>query len=429
MENNQDQAFNRIHILDDSGADDGQNGCAVFNGGINVNKNIQCCDLDTNMINAQNAKIYNTLSVQNNIYTDGDILPLTKYSSSSLGSNNQKWNSINGINANIQQLNVVNSTIKNSTIDNILLSSSITNINDNATNNITYSFCLDSVIVIINLVSEYDIDKIITMNIPNPMIGTKNNYHKIIFNQNISNNVKWSFNTNKNISSTKPNQIFDLINTDGIWKIIDYGQLTEENTDSIIELQTKDEQIDLSLCNINEKLDTLINYNQFLTDENTEDISLLDFINKNDELQSTVNVNKHNIETLNNTITALNTNLANAIISIDTNNTAVQSDIVDLSLNFNVIDCTIENLKILTNSTFQNINSLMIANDTKIASLSLRVSEITLESKRTREMTDIIDKRLCDFIHSNDSKQTFLNDKMTHINEKVNTVMKYLNLT
>ena len=60
MENNQDFALNRLNVLDESPASSDKSGCAVFSGGINVEKNIICNEICTDFIQTDILKVFDT---------------------------------------------------------------------------------------------------------------------------------------------------------------------------------------------------------------------------------------------------------------------------------------------------------------------------------------------------------------------------------
>ena len=143
MEFNQDQAFNTIHVLDDTEAH-GRVACAVFNGGVIIKKNIIACSLDAQLIQGKDVQISNELAVQHNIYTDGSVLPLTEYSTACLGSESAKWNKINCVDTRTQELTSVNATLKNTTIENMYLVNNVLDISDTSSASVTFCAHLDS---------------------------------------------------------------------------------------------------------------------------------------------------------------------------------------------------------------------------------------------------------------------------------------------
>lgn len=242
MDSNQDYAINYLKVMNSERASGTQGGCAVFNGGINIAKNMIACEADLQLLESVNGKISDSLAVQNNIYTNGSILPLTDFSTAGLGTSDKKWNSIYTLTANIQELTSVNSSIKNASVDNLYLKTFTTNIIDISSGNSTFDVCLDSAVIIINLTSTYDISsRLITMNINNPAIGSNNNFHKIIFSQNYNNVVVWKYNSSDIITVRDKEQIFDAVNVSGLWKVLNYNisNKVNEASDKIDELSTK----------------------------------------------------------------------------------------------------------------------------------------------------------------------------------------------
>lgn len=425
MESNQDQAFNTIHILDDTAATSSRTGCAIFNGGINVAKNVYACEAELSVLKSNKAKISDCLSVQHNIYTDGAILPLTSCSKAQLGCPDKKWNSIDTVSANVQQLCTVNSTNKNSSIENLHLITTTTNISDTATGTATYDIYLDSAINIVNLTSTHHVGRMVIIRIPAPDIGSNNDYKKIIFKQNLGLDIKWLYNTTDHMTISNDSQILDLINIGEQWKVVDYNSNTSEVINNVKDTQT---DFDTSLNAIDAKLDVLVEYNNFLSATDTSANSLLDFIDETESIKSDITRIDTSIGTMTGTITSLNTLLASTITELSEHKTSVLSDLTDISLGLAVTNNTTVVFKDVVNTTFQNINSSLLLYDSKISGIALKASEITLSNKRTKEHVDMVDKKLCDHIANTDSKLNFMNDKMSHINEKLNVILERLGL-
>lgn len=425
MEFNQDQAFNTIHILDNTAATSSRTGCAIFNGGINVTKNVYACEAELSLLKSCRAKISDSLSVQHNIYTDGAIIPLTSCSKAQLGCPDKKWNSIDTVSTNVQQLCAVNSTTKNASVENLHLTTTTTNILDTATGTATYDIYLDSTINIVNMTSTYCDSRIVIIRIPKPCIGSNDDYKKIIFKQNKCLEIKWLYNTTDYITISNNDQVIDLININEKWTLVDYNS---SSTEVINDVKDKQSSFDASLNGIDAKLDVLTEYNNFLSATDTSANSLLDFIDETEAIKSDITRLDTSISTMTGTITCLNTLVANTITDIEAHKDKVTSDMIDVSLGLAINNNTITVFKDVVNTTFQTINSSLLLYDAKISGIALKASEITLSNKKSKELVDILDKRLCDHIANTDSKMNFLNDKMSHINEKLNIVLERLGL-
>lgn len=432
MESYQDAAVNTLHVLDDTRADDCKGGSAIFEGGINVVKNIKACEVDVNLCRAIKGKISDSLSVQHNIYTDGAILPLTTCSLAQLGTPVCKWNTIDVVSTNSQELCSVNAILRNSFLNNVYYNINIINIVDNVTSTATYDLDLDVAITIVNITSTYDDDRSVILHIPCAPTGTNHDYKRIIFNQNKSIPIKWSYNIDDFTIIADENQILDFINVNGIWTLINYNKVSvndiHTNTLDISNMNIKQNNFDASLSTIATELQALIDYNVFLTASDTSANSFLDYIDETSEIKAditTINTSLSSMTTtisnLNSSVTTFNSDLASYKTS---NNNAVR----DVSLCLAITNNTVDVFKSISNQTFQSINSNFLMYDTRMSGMSLKLSSMELDVKKSQEFVDILDKRLCDHIANSDNKYKFLNDKMTHINEKINLIMARLNM-
>ena len=432
MDSYQDLAVNTLHVLDDSKADDCRNGSVVINGGINVVKNVKACEVDASLIQGVKGKISDCMSVQHNIYTDGAILPLSTVGSAQLGVPTCKWKSIDVVSTNSQELCSVNAILRNSFLNNIYYNSVISNIEDTASTTATYEIYLDTVMNIINLNSTYDLHRMVIIRIPCAPTGTNHDYKRIIFKQNKCIPIKWSYNTDEYIIIEDKEQALDFININNSWRLINYNSASskaiQNNAQDISSMQVKQSYTDISLACLQSDLQALIDYNSFLSATDTSANSLLDFIDENDAIKKDVTSIKTSINTMTTTIGSLSSNI-NAISSeLTTYKASNNSKLYDVSLGLAVANNTIDLFKTVSNQTFQNINSQFLMYDTRISGMSLKMSSLELDVKKNQEFVDILDKRLCDHIANSDNKYKFLNDKMTHMNEKINLIMTRLNM-
>ena len=436
MEFNQDQAFNSIHVLSDVVASN-RTGSAIFNGGINVKKNIIACEIDSQFIFSKDVKISNELSVQNNIYTDGSILPLTQYSTAQLGDTLNKWNSINCVNTNTQELSSINANLKNTYIENLYLKNNVQDIIDTSIIDISYNIELLSTINIINLNSS--IEKTVTINIPRLTDSSINDYKKIIFKQNLCNNIKWSYNMTDAITNNNSNQIIDFINVNGIWELVNYNTTDKQLIEDVSGLLFKYNTIDATLVedvsgllfkynslstNVNllsNQYTALSKFNAFLEASCASQLSILDYVDINNNILVDIGLIKENIITI-------ETQIADLLASLNSNNNdqivyqlQIDKQVSDISLNLISTNNTVD-------ISFQNINTSLTNYDSQIDNMYEQLSNMNLEIMRVKEFNDIIDTRLCDHITDTDSKMKLLNDKMDYMTNIINTIQINMNL-
>ena len=224
MESYQDAAVNTLHVLDDTKADDCRGGSAVFEGGINVVKNVKACEIDAGLVQAIKGKISDSLSVQHNIYTDGAILPLTTCSLAQLGTPACKWNSVDVVSTNTQELCSVNAILRNSFLNNVYYNTNIVNIDDCVSTTTTYDLYLDTVVTMINLTSKYDVARTVILRVPCAPTGTNHDYRRIVFKQNKCVPIKWSYNVDNYVTIADENQALDFLNISGTWHLINYNR-------------------------------------------------------------------------------------------------------------------------------------------------------------------------------------------------------------
>jgi predicted nucleic acid-binding Zn-ribbon protein len=224
MDYNQDCAFNRIHILDDTPANNENNGCAVFDGGINVNKNIHTKDLCSDYIETSKLKVFGSIGIQQDIRIEGSIYPIDGTCTSTLGSTSNKWDNLYLINGNIQTLNANTINIKNINIQNQFLIGSIINIPETYTHNVEYFINLDSSIIYINVPKIICYNKYSNIIITLPTSNVDYEYHKIVLTQCHNYNIKWNIPGNITFISYNNNQIYEILNIPNLkWKLTTYN--------------------------------------------------------------------------------------------------------------------------------------------------------------------------------------------------------------
>ena len=366
MENNQDYALNRLNVLDESPASSDKSGCAVFSGGINVEKNIICNEICTDFIQTDILKVFDTLVVQKNIKVDGSVLPIETCNFSNLGSNSNKWNKLFAVESNIQNLNTINGIIKNLKIENIkIMTTCITLLNNNI--DISYNINLDTNIIYIN--SDQISNNNIILNVPNPEILYEN--HKIVYKQISNCPVQWNIPNNPIFTSNSNNQIIELICVEiNKWKIInyinDYTNVLSNIDLSINNIKSNIVSINNTICNqelsINQlsgKVDFLINLGNINIDISTSLIEQLidDNINisqRQDNIDCSINDIVENVEMNNNKIVRL----LNAV-----------KDINDEMCSF----------KLTTNDKFKKINKHIDNTDDNIKCIETEIIEMNIK--------------------------------------------------
>jgi hypothetical protein len=229
MDNLQDIGYNRLHILDDTEADKDKSGCAVFEGGINVEKNILaksiCCDnIETEML-----KIFNNLIIQNNIKIGRDIIPIHQYNSCTIGNKINKWQKIYCVEG--LYSNIISNTINTNNLNvNIYRPSTKIILINNLINN-CININLDNIFIYIIIENiEHQTIKLI---LDKPIC--KNEYHKIILKQNNC-NIKININ---NICCDDIIQIYEIISFDGvIWFIIPNFNIPKKKNTLLLEYKS-----------------------------------------------------------------------------------------------------------------------------------------------------------------------------------------------
>lgn len=432
MDFQQDLAVNSLNVLNKMCATDFNNACAVFEGGISIKKNIIAKEIETDMIETKNLKISDDMSVQRDLYVEGTILPFSPYSTGSIGTNINKWNELHVINANIQNLDTNNATIGNVFLENISLKACRTNITDISTSTITYNIFLDSAINVINMISAHNHDIII--NIPEPEFNTEFSVKKIIFTQNKYNKIKWLYGNNGSLFKIMDSldQTFELVNINNSWIFNNYSSIDNRNHIDILEdissIRIMQNVQDISLNDLQIQLDVLVNFNNFLSIADPSANSILDFMNENSQIKQDVDTLQASLLTMDNTLTCINALLNSTTVDLASFKTSLGSKIIDISSSTFDTITTIDLFKNVVNSTFSNINSQMLLYDSKITNVALKSSEIARDIHRTKELIDIVDKRLSDHICNTESKFKYMNDKMNHMNEKLNVVFSKIGM-
>jgi hypothetical protein len=300
MDYNQDFAINRLHVLDDTNVTCDKNACAVFNGGIYVEKDIHaanihirnfknsyisstCADISLSNIDTANIKSANTkflyadtldaINVDissadiktayiineyvdvldarlaninsgifqridvsagnfNEINVSKGIYPSDIFTTATIGSEKNKWNSIYARNGNFQFTYSDTCYLKNLTYENLITIPCIQNITNTFNPHNDWVVQLDKDIILINIydIPAYTSNSLITIKIPESNINYE--HHKIILSQIITRSNKykihWVIPGNPDFISDHSIQSFEIINLPHTgWKLIKYLQ---ENT-------------------------------------------------------------------------------------------------------------------------------------------------------------------------------------------------------
>jgi len=479
MEYNQDCTCNTLGILDDLVASSDKTASAIFSGGIYVEKNILVKEICTDYIETDKLKVFDTMSVQNNIKIEGSIIPLESINSSCLGSCSHRWSDFFCIDSTIQNLNVINANITNLNIDNIKISCNINNLPTNSTSDIIYNIDLESIFIFINI----DVVEIKTINVKIIINEPDyyNEYHKIIFKQVDNLNITWNINGIDQYSSTNNIQIYEIINNCNLWKIINYNiednnlinqlridfdsSLNQLSIDFDSSLNQLSMNFDSSLNNLNNiineainnfsettitnnllftnlfsKFDNLFDLNKFCNLDIDISASFINYILSkdniiNEKLDKVINHNiildiSYNNLQLHNII--LDTSYNNLKINIDTsyNNlkTNIDTSYNDLNLHYNNLLNEYQNTNIVTTSTFYTINEFMVITDNKIINLTSKIKDLHEDMLCQKKFTKKAIESINDQLNTNDESMHHFNEKISKINHKLNKILKYLNL-
>jgi hypothetical protein len=237
MDNLQDIGYNRIHVIDDTEADKDRSGCAVFEGGINVEKNILVKSICCNNIELDTLKVYNNIIIQNNIKIGGDIIPIYDMNKCKLGNKDNKIQKIFCIEGlyNTIKTNTIN--VNNLNVNILRPSSKICIINENKNINIKLEY-----IYIFIIIENIEYTK---LHLIFEKPKCKNEYHKIIIK---NNNCKIKLNLNS-ITCHDEIQIYEIISFNGNdWFIIPNHNIKYNNKYLLLEYKPNKH---INACNLN----------------------------------------------------------------------------------------------------------------------------------------------------------------------------------
>lgn len=251
MDYNQDFGVNRLHVLDDTNVSCDKNACAIFNGGIYVEKDIHAANihirnfnnnyLQSNLIDASSANITN-LEVKN-LSVINSLCPSDILTTATLGSCEKKWNGVHATNGQFQVVNTNTSNIKNLKYDNLVTVACVQNIpiHFNLTNDYVVELDKDMIFINIYDLADYISDSLITIRIPESILFYE--HHKIVLNQTNRYKICWIIPGNMNFISDHNTQIYEIINIPNTkWKIINY--LNSSNTNNYEQVCCSDSDSD-----------------------------------------------------------------------------------------------------------------------------------------------------------------------------------------
>ena len=405
MDYNQDCAFNRIHILDETIANSDKAGCAIFNGGINVNKNIYTKEINADYIQVKKIKVLDSIGIQNDIKIEGSIYPIDNISKSSLGSSTNKWNKLYLIDGNIQTIHSHNINTKNIKIENQKIVASIIDIPNSYQFNSNFTIDLDNSIIYINVniqsnQCDYTSNNYIIIELPCSDINYE--YHKIVLNQKSNYKIKWLIPGNESFISCNNNQIYEILNIDDIgWRLTKYNELLKDNEYNFLNCYDISNCIDIS--------NTCFNSNN--VDNN---------MYFNIDLEFEINKIKFEINKLNKKYYSVN----DLIISLNNTNEKIN----DIVTNINCLDEKINKHKQQNKAEIITINDLLEDLDKKIIENSNSTTQyINCNEKIIRLLTNEITNLKTKNKESNE-KINKLEEKLEKTDHKLKKILKYLKI-
>lgn len=415
MESIQDETFNTITVLNSEDSNI-NSGCAVFNGGIYVDKNIISKQLCTNYIETDQLKVFKDLNVKNNISLCGSIKPLNDLSNSNIGSITNKFNElhcVDNLSSNIRTNNLIS---KNTTTT--YFYPNLNNIDLILTTDTSHNLTLNT--SYINIDVDFSNENLnLELNIPDPPIGTINNFLRVNLKSNVIATVIWNYNTKTYTINNSCTQILEFYNTDGTWKLID---LTNNNyTDKISSMESNQIKFDSSLNDINSQINFLTETNNFLQINNGENsYNIMEFVNKNADLETDISTLTGQVETLQSNLESDKIDLASLTTRFQEFKTAQESLSLGNSTDFEDLNSNYTTFKSVVNNTFKNINKFMADTSIDIASLKQKDLDLQTEINNLKNNIDLIDKKLNSHIGLSNNKFQIIQEDIKNISCKVN---------
>lgn len=409
MESSQEQSCYTLQVMSENR--DALNVTGGITSEITTSK-IGCYQLiETDII-----RVFEDLILKRDLKMSGSIIPLNDYGNSYVGTLDKKINTVNTINVNSAHINTKNVNTKN--LDFTYFYPKITNYKLEITQDTSYNLVLDSSYINIDI-SFNTVGLNLDIYIPKPFMSTSNNFVRINMTSNVCGNVNWNVN-DKNYTFSDCNlQILELYNTSTQWVLIN---LTNYNFESKINnLEISNNLIDLSLNDLNTKVEFLTETNNFLNINNGENTyNIMEFVDKNDELKTEIDNLGSNLETLDNKVE--NERLKLASLETNFNDFKTNQELINSSntLNIEGTNNTIIQFKKITNDSFQLVNNHLVKTDADIAELKQWDKVTELEIKKIKDNIDYLDKKLSNHISSTNKKITSINDTLRNMETKVN---------
>lgn len=398
MDYNQDFAINRLHVLDDTNVTCDKNACAIFNGGIYVEKdihanNIHIRNLKNNNISAVFADIstanITTANISTTNITTGNfqtiniknsICPTDTITNASIGSNDKKWNAVYSTNGNFQVINTNTANTKNLKYDNLITFASMQTIPSDFDIENDFIVQLDKDIIFINICEIYDYvdDCLVRIKIPESTVPYE--HHKIVLNQPPGYKILWSIPGCLDFISGSISQVYEIINIPYIkWKVIKYSTNTngyeEINCNEIMDVSCCD--LEISGCCVNK---TFIKYIYKYPNELSGEID----------------------------------NIRNLVDNLS-ENVLTQADQIN-TLNSLTRKCEL-------------LNSNTMCLETKYENLHRKLDDIHKINNKAdhKKIYDEIDD-ISRIVRRNDEKIKDIETRLTSMNSKMKKIIKYLNL-
>jgi hypothetical protein len=434
MEQNQDSTTNKLIVLDDTIATS-NDGCATFNGGILVEKNVYACDICAIGAEVSSLKVLDSMSVKNTLHANGNIVPASTMNTSTVGSITHKFENMYSLGADIH-------TVKSSHIDstdakltNIQTIYDVLDISENTSSDVSFNVCLATfgIYITVKTLSE---NKNIELIVPAPAVPYQTHFINLKQNNNAS--ITWTINGVKRVSKDN-NQIIHLqgnataplkwtdaysdSNSHTLTSAMNAGFANIDTSFNSLKTSLETiEQHDTSLNALQASFDFLTELNAFASLDAAGDMSITNYIENHTETQEHLTSLDNSISTLSNTINSQATTLQNLSTSVTLHNTKVD-------LSSNKLRTDHETLKALTNNTFTTVNTFMGTTNATLDCLKSEIATLKTEVAYLKTQSNSTALTLNDVNKTMERNVNFLNARQIDINKNVNTILKYLNLS